>query len=109
MGHAGWLFLGSSHFTGKCGFDFQKEVVAIPVAIGHPLDDLYPVVHAFQHTCVKPMNSAGDYARQIAPQTLGEEYQRFDTALDRHAEPLIPAGVSLPFAGGIPQLFQVGF
>lgn len=38
---------GSSRFTGKRGFDLQKEVSVIPVTVGHSLDDLDPVVHAF--------------------------------------------------------------
>lgn len=44
--------LGSSHITGERGSDLQKEVVGVAVTVGHSLDDLYPVVHTFQHTGV---------------------------------------------------------
>lgn len=30
------LFLGSSHFAGKCGADLQEEVRRVALSIGHP-------------------------------------------------------------------------
>jgi len=49
---------GSSRITGKSGFDLQEEVVAVPVAIGHALDDLDPVVHTLQHAGVETIGGA---------------------------------------------------
>lgn len=46
---------GSSHFAGKRGTDLQEEVFRVAVPIGHPLDDLDPVVHALQHAGVQPV------------------------------------------------------
>src|SRR5690554_5301699 len=57
---------GSSRFTGKCCFYLQKEVVVIPVAVGHPLDHLDLVVHSLQHTGVQPVDRAGDNAVDVA-------------------------------------------
>lgn len=39
---------GSSHFTGKRRFDHQEEVVVVPGAMGHPLENLDLVVHPLQ-------------------------------------------------------------
>ena len=50
--------IGSSRITGKSGFDLQEEVVAVPVAIGHALDDLDPVVHTLQHAGVETIGGA---------------------------------------------------
>ena len=39
---------GSSRITGKRGFDLQKEEVAIPVPVGHPLHHFDSVIDAFE-------------------------------------------------------------
>src|SRR5690554_4495055 len=64
--HQSGLISGSSRFTGKCCFYLQKEVVVIPVAVGHPLDHLDLVVHSLQHTGVQPVDHAGDNAVDVA-------------------------------------------
>lgn len=67
-----WLKKGSSRFTGKCCFYLQKEVVVIPVAVGHPLDHLDLVVHSLQHTGVQPVDRAGDNAVDVALEAPGK-------------------------------------
>src|SRR5690554_2100330 len=67
-----WLIFGSSRFTGKCCFYLQKEVVVIPVAVGHPLDHLDLVVHSLQHTGVQPVDRAGDNAVDVALEAPGK-------------------------------------
>src|SRR5690606_29932578 len=66
------LIYGSSRFTGKCCFYLQKEVVVIPVAVGHPLDHLDLVVHSLQHTGVQPVDRAGDNAVDVALEAPGK-------------------------------------
>mgnify|MGYP003680281620 CR=1 len=67
---------GSSRFTGKCCFYLQKEVVVIPVAVGHPLDHLDLVVHSLQHTGVQPVDRAGDNAVDVALEAPGKLLHR---------------------------------
>ena len=43
---------GSSRISGEGGLDLEKEVVGVPVPVGHPLDDLDSVVDALELACV---------------------------------------------------------
>ena len=59
------LLLGSSRNTGKSGFDLQKEVVVIPVTVGHAFDDLDAIVDALQQAGVQVMGGTGDNAVHV--------------------------------------------
>lgn len=48
-------FFGSSRITGECCTNLQKEVVSIPVAVGHSLDHLDFIVYSLQYTRVEGM------------------------------------------------------
>lgn len=70
------LIKGLSHFTGKGGFDLQKEVVVIPIAIGHSLDDLDPVVHSFQDRGVESIACTRDNPFHVVLQPSGKDLYR---------------------------------
>jgi len=57
---------GPSHFTRKRRFDHQEEVVVVPVAMGHPLEDLDLIVHPLQHTGLHPVACTSDNPVHIA-------------------------------------------
>ena len=62
----GRLFFGSSHFTGKRGFDFEEEVVGVTKAIGLAFDDFNAVVHAFEHAGIHRVHRTGDDAFNVS-------------------------------------------
>lgn len=56
-----WHINGYSRITGKDALDLHEKELAIPVTVGHPLDDLYSIVYSFQLTRVhRPANPAHD-------------------------------------------------
>ena len=98
---------GSSRVTGKGGFDLEEEVVAVPVVIGHALDDLDTVVHAFQHAGVEPIDGAGDDALGVGLQARGEADQRREAACLSHVEPSCPTPPGGPLGAGVPELLEL--
>lgn len=85
------IFCGSSHFAGKRGTDLQEEVRRVAVPVGHPLDDLDPVVHALQHTGVQPVPGAGQDSFEVRGQPLGEASQGLNAAAGGHVVPFLPS------------------
>ena len=57
---------GSSHFTGERCFDFQEEVVVIPVSIRHSLYHLDLIVHPFQYAGIESVCCTGYYPAHIS-------------------------------------------
>lgn len=82
---------GSSHFTGKRCFYLEEEVVVIPVAISHSLDDLDLVIHSLQHTGMHPVNGAGDNAFNITLETVGKLLNGCQSAAGCQVQPVLPA------------------
>src|SRR5690606_34584105 len=102
-------FFGSSRFTGECGPDLQEEVVRVAVAVGHSLDDLDAVVHAFQNTGVEAMTGAGDDAVNVLFEFSCERNDRCQAAVHGHPEPLVPAPFCGVGTGRVPQRLELLF
>src|SRR5690554_5715939 len=98
---------GSSHFTGKRRFDLQEEVVVVPVAIGHPLDDLDLVVHPLQHTGVYPVARTGDNPFYIACQASRKLLHWRKSATHGQMQPLPPASPGFGLRRGVPELLEL--
>src|SRR5690606_14583067 len=93
------VFYGSSPNSGERRPDLEEEVGVIAVAIGGPLDDLDPVVDAFDQTGVhRPADPAED-AAPVRAQALGEVHQGRDAALPGVAQPLVPSAAPAPGRG----------
>ena len=102
-----WKRKGSSRITGKSGFDLQEKVVAVPVAIGHALDDLDAVVHALQHAGVEAIGGTGDDALGIGLQKPSEADQRRQATRLSHVEPSCPTPPGGPLGAGVPELLEL--
>src|SRR3546814_11836687 len=98
------LFPYSTLFRATC---LEEEVGVIAVAVGDALDDLDPVVDAFDQAGVHwPAHPAEDSA-PVGPQALGEVHQRRDAALPCVAQPLRPGAAPRPGRGRIPQRLEL--
>lgn len=54
-------FYGSSRITRESGFYLQEEILAVPVALGHPFNHFDPVVDPFELAGVhRPAHPAKD-------------------------------------------------
>jgi hypothetical protein len=67
----------------KASLDFEEEVGGIATAIGHALDDLDAIVHAFQDADVESAEGTGDDAIDLGSQPFGESEQGRELAVHR--------------------------
>src|SRR5690606_16705775 len=84
-------FLGSSHFPGERGLDFQEEVARVAKSIGHALDDLDAVVHSLDEAGVHWKARAGEDAPGVSAQVAGKALQRRQATGPRMSQPRSPA------------------
>src|SRR5690606_18272873 len=91
--------MGSSHFPGERGLDFQEEVARVAKSIGHALDDLDAVVHSLDEAGVHWKARAGEDAPGVSAQVAGKALQRRQATGPRMSQPRSPAPPTLPHAG----------
>ena len=65
-GRSGMQKIGSSPNSGERSPDLEEEVLVIPEAVGHPLDDLDLVVDALEHAGVQRIAAVRQEPGQVA-------------------------------------------
>ena len=81
---------GSSSLSGEGGADFEKEVLVVAEAVGHPLEDFDLVVDSFEEAGVQRPTAMGDDVSKMGFEIASELLQGFDAAADRARVPLFP-------------------
>src|SRR5690606_14031850 len=81
---------GSSPKSGEGRPDLQEEVGVVPVAVGHPLDDLDLVVDAFDQIGSQRPAAVGQDPRQVGLEPPPEHAQRLQAAAQGSSLPALP-------------------
>lgn len=81
---------GLSPISGERGTDLEEEVLLVSEAVGHPLDDLGPVVDSLHKASVQRLATVGKDALYAFLQVAGKHIQRFSATANGAAAPLKP-------------------
>src|SRR6185437_7728170 len=87
---------GSSPKSGEGSADLEEEVGVIAVAIGDALDDLDPVVDAFEQAGMHGPTHPTEDSAPVGSQAFGEVHQRRDFAFVGLRVPLPPCLAPAP-------------